>query len=305
MPDWRAVLSEIKDCALKQVAPIDFVRRKYLRQLSDLTGRNVISYYSGWLQKPDLQGIDLTDNDTHGFMVAIEPLDRKKGLDILLHTPGGSMAATEAIVDYLHREFNNDIRAVVPQLAMSAGTMIACACREIIMGNHSSLGPIDPQFGGVPASGVIEEFNRAKQEVKNEPSTALLWQPIISKYHPTFIGECEKALKWANEFVKECLEDYMFKGAKTSKEIAAKVVDYLSDHDHHKNHSRHIDIVTASKIGLKVVYMHQENELKDFHNLILTIHRIYLHTFSETSALKIIENQKGHALIHNCLEHED
>ena len=41
--------------------------------------------------------------------------------------------------------FGTDIRAIVPQLALSAGTMVALACKEIIMGKHSSLGPIDPQ----------------------------------------------------------------------------------------------------------------------------------------------------------------
>ena len=50
--------------------------------------------------------------------------------------------------------------AFVPQLAMSGGTMMACACREIYMGRQSSIGPTDPQFGGTPASGIVEEFQR-------------------------------------------------------------------------------------------------------------------------------------------------
>ena len=79
-------------------------------------------------------------------MTVIHQLDRDKGLDLILHTPGGDTAATESIVDYLHNMFGNNIRAIVPQLAMSAGTMIACSCKEIIMGLQSSLGPIDPQL---------------------------------------------------------------------------------------------------------------------------------------------------------------
>lgn len=73
-------------------------------------------------------------------MTVIHQLDRNKGLDLILHTPGGDTAATESIVDYLHNMFGNNIRAIVPQLAMSAGTMIACSCKEIIMGLQSSLG---------------------------------------------------------------------------------------------------------------------------------------------------------------------
>ncbi len=125
------------------------------------TGRNVIVYYSGWLQKSGVPNSGINDADKNGLMTVIHGMDRKKGLDILLHTPGGEVAATESIVDYLHSMFDTNIRAIVPQLAMSAGTMIACACREIVMGKHSSLGPIDPQFRGIPAHGVVEEFQRA------------------------------------------------------------------------------------------------------------------------------------------------
>ena len=42
--------------------------------------------------------------------------------------------------------FGEDIRAIIPQTSMSGGTMIACSCKEILMGKHSSLGPVDPQI---------------------------------------------------------------------------------------------------------------------------------------------------------------
>ncbi len=66
-------------------------------------------------------------------MMAIHNLDRTKGLDLIIHTPGGNIAATESIVDYLRRMFPDDIRAIIPQIAMSAGTMLACACNTILM----------------------------------------------------------------------------------------------------------------------------------------------------------------------------
>ena len=66
------------------------------------------------------------------------------------------------IVKYLRTKFNNDISVIVPHLAMSAGTMIACSAKEIIMGKQSSLGPNDPQFNGVPAYSIKMEFEQAK-----------------------------------------------------------------------------------------------------------------------------------------------
>lgn len=52
------------------------------------------------------------------------------GLDLILHSPGGSLETTEAVVSYLRSQFSH-IRVIVPQLAMSAATMIACAANEI------------------------------------------------------------------------------------------------------------------------------------------------------------------------------
>lgn len=73
------------------------------------------------------------------------------------------VAATESLIDYLKKMFGTNIVAFISQIAMSAGTMIACACRNI---KQSSLGPIDPQFNGIPAQGVLDEFERAAQEIK-------------------------------------------------------------------------------------------------------------------------------------------
>ena len=80
-----------------------------------------------------------------------------------MHTTGGNPTATESIVNYLRAKFDNDIRVIVPQLAMSAGTIIAYVGQEIIIGRQSSLGPIDPQFSGIPAYNVKLEFKEAKK----------------------------------------------------------------------------------------------------------------------------------------------
>ena len=52
----------------------------------------------------------------------------------------------------------------------------------------------------------MEEFNRAYDEIKADPVKAAIWQPIISKYNPTFVGECEKAIDWSEEMVRNWLD---------------------------------------------------------------------------------------------------
>jgi membrane-bound ClpP family serine protease len=286
MPSWHSLLHEIKNAG----STFDVIRRRYLKKLQQTSGRNVIAYYSGWLQKPGLRGTAVNDADKNGLMTVIHKLDRRKGLDLLLHTPGGETAATESIVDYLYKMFDGNIRAIVPQLAMSAGTMISCACREIVMGKQSNLGPIDPQFGGLPAHGIVEEFKRAIAEVRADPSTIPIWQPIIAKYHPTLIGECEKAIQWSNEMTKEWLLRSMLSGEQDAEVKADNIITELGDHALTKSHARHLSAEKCRSMGLKVAMLEDNQALQD---AVLTVHHAYIHTLSATAAYKIIENHKG------------
>lgn len=290
MPNWNEILQEITD----NNNSFDEVRRKYINQLFKLTGRNVIIYYSGWLQKPSIWDSRINDNDKNGFMSVIYNMDRTKGLDLILHTPGGEVAATESLIDYLHSMFNGDIRAFVPQLAMSAGTMIACACKEIVMGKHSSLGPIDPQLSGLAAHGIVEEFDKAYQEIKQDSAKIPVWQPILAKYSPTLIGECEKAIKWAEEIVTECLERSMFKDEPNADKKIAKIIKELGSHSVTKSHSRHLSIKKCADIGLNVVALEDDQDIQE---IVLSIHHASMHTLGATPASKIIENHLGNAFI--------
>lgn len=296
MPNWNQLLDEIS------AAPSvhDRIRRRYLEQIHAASGRNVIAYYSGWLQKSGDggfdHGLDISDEDKNGLMTVIHKMDRSIGLDLVLHTRGGETAATESLVDYLRSMFGTDIRAIVPQIAMSGGTMISCACKEIVMGKQSSLGPIDPQFSGIAAHGVVEEFNRAKEEVSKDPSSIPIWQPIIAKYPPAFIGECEKAIAWSNEMARDWLTSGMFEGDKgvATRCKVQKIVQELGDHAVTKSHARHLSMNRCRDMGLKIVELEKNQELQE---AVLSLHHACMLTFSQTPAVKIIENHFGVAFI--------
>lgn len=294
MGTWSQIFNERQN-----ISPIDNLRKKYLSKLSKYTGRNVIAYYSGWLQKPGIAQTSIADDDMNAFMAVVNGLDVTKGLDLVLHTPGGDIAATEALVKYLKSFFGTDIRAIVPQLAMSAGTMIACSCKEIILGKHSNLGPIDPQFRGIPCQGVIEEFDDAVAAVKRDPSNLPISQMIISKYHPTFIGECKKAIDWSQTMVKEWLSEGMFQGMPDNEQKAEVVARLLGSHVKHKTHSRHISPNECKEIGLNISMMENDQKLQD---AILSVHHAFIISLSEQNApIKIVENQKGARMLFNSI----
>lgn len=290
MPNWNEILNEIKDGG----SIYDVVRRKYLAALHELTGRNVIIYYSGWLQGADSRGnYAINDGDKIGFMSACNQVEHGKGLDLVLHTPGGEIAATESIIDYLHNMYD-EIRVIVPQLAMSGGTMIACSAGSIVMGKQSSLGPIDPQLGNLPAHGILEEFLQAHEEIKNDPSKIPVWQPIIAKYHPTLIGQCQKAIQWSEELVRERLKTGMLSDTDNPDEAAAQVVEQIGSHAMTKSHSRHLSADKCVEIGLKIEKLEENQDLQD---AVLSVHHACMHTLSNTGVHKIIENHNGVAYI--------
>ncbi|MCP4686373.1 MAG: S49 family peptidase [bacterium] len=298
MPNWRDILSEIQKVQSSggPNAPhaIDFVRHKYLRKLRQTVGRNVIAYYSGFLSKPEISQTDINDEDKNGFMAVIHRLDRSKGLDLLLHTPGGGIAATESIVDYLLKMFNGDIRAIVPQIAMSAGTMMACCCKSILMAEHSNLGPIDPHLRGIPAVAVIKEFKRVYREVVKDPNKFTVWEPIIKQYRPTFLSQCESVIQWSKGFVQSHLETQMFAGDPDAKRKAEKITRALLSYQRNKSHDKHLHLQDCQDIGLKIERIEDSNRLQD---AILTVHHCYMHTLMNTSAFKVIENHNGVAFV--------
>lgn len=257
------------------------------------TKRNVIIYYSGWLQKPPQLGpaLAINNDDKNGFMTAIHNLDRSKGMDLVLHTPGGDVAAIESLIDYLRQMFGTDIRAIIPQMAMSGGTMLACACKEIVMGKQSSLGPIDPQLNGqLPAIGIIDEFNRAIEEIKHDKNKIPVWQPILAKYTPTLIGQCERAIRWSKEIATNSLKSGMFKDDSNSAVLVERIVNSLTDNDQTKSHNRQFSADDCKKLNLKVTMLEDDHEFQD---LVLSVHHSTLLTFNNTAAIKIIENQNG------------
>lgn len=286
MPSWSEIFNKFSNT--KEENKIAFLvaeKQKYLDEISKCTGRNVISYYSGWLQKPTASDVSINDKDMNAFMEAVYKLDKTMGVDLILHTPGGDIAATEKIINYLHSIFNNDIRAIVPQMAMSAGSMIAVSCKEIMMGKQSCLGPFDPQIGGVACQSVLKEFEKAKEDIKLNPHALGLWQVIFSKYNPTFLVTCEQAIELSND-----LADNILSKTISEKGKRKEIMKAFNNNDATKVHSRHISKEQCKAVGLNIIDMEEDQHLQD---MILSLHHCYMIYLEQTIVTKIVENNKG------------
>lgn len=304
MSTWGQLIGEFNEAlGIHGPSAFDVVRRKYLVLLSEHRKRNVILYATKWTQ-PGAGGdpglISITLEDVEALMEVVHGLDGKQGLDLVLHSPGGSPDAAEAVVHYLRSKFD-DICVIVPQAAMSAATMLACASDRIIMGKHSSLGPIDPQFilggpGGAmahPAQAILDQFKKAQEECK-DPSRLGAWVPVLPQYGPSLLVQCENALALAQELVAEWLSSWMLKADPDKDQKARAIATHLADHTTFKSHGRPIHRDAARKIGLVVDDLEADQTLQD---LALTVFHACSHVFSNTAAVKIVENHHGRAFV--------
>lgn len=297
MPSLNDVLAEIANES-SRTNPQDIIRARKVSELQAYTKRNVICYYSGWLNTAGTSAPNLSidDLDKNGFMNAIQGMDCDIGLDLVLHTPGGSVTAAESIVYYLTQKFGNNIRTIIPQMAMSAGTMIACATKDIIMGHQSCIGPFDPSVQNVSAFAVFEEFNRASEDIKVNPHNIPLWHTMLSKYPPAFLELCERAIELANTMVPLWLTKNMFSrlsGSARNKKIK-KILATLNNPAKTKEHSRHIHFQEASDLGLHVTSLEADQALQE---KVLTVHHAYMATLMMTSTSKLIESHHGKRFI--------
>ena len=217
-------------------------------------------------------------------------------LDVILHTPGGSAEATASIVAYLRQKFTN-IRVFVPVAAMSAGTMWALAADTIVMGAHSQLGPIDPQLFAQgryqPARAIVEQFDRAKQECKDDPKVLGAWYPILQQYGPSLLAECEDAEELSRRLVGEWLAAYMFKDKDDPANAAKAVADYFADYSIHRSHSLGITRDVARSKGLLVEDLETDPDLQD---AVLSVHHATMHTLAGP-AVKLVENNLERAYV--------
>ncbi|HBG21690.1 MAG: ATP-dependent Clp protease proteolytic subunit [Syntrophaceticus sp.] len=135
--------------------------------------------------------INIEDSEQVLRAIRLTPDDMP--IDILLHTPGGLVLASEQIARALKRH-PAKVTVFIPHYAMSGGTMIALAADEIIMDPNAVMGPVDPQLGEYPAVSILETVKR-KETDKIEDRTLILADIAI------------KAMGQVTDFITELLKD--------------------------------------------------------------------------------------------------
>lgn len=212
---------------------VEAQRLRLHKKLQDLRQSRVITLIHrqetiSILGLPVSRHIDIDDSEHILRAIRMTPEDMP--IDLVLHTPGGLVLATEQIARTLQNH-KGKVTVFVPHYAMSGGTMIALAADEIVMDPHAVLGPVDPQLGGYPAVSILSAVSQ-KNVDEVEDKTLIL------------ADMAAKAMDQVRNFVVDILDDKM------EKEKAEEVADTLSQGRWTHDYSLTADMVAG--FGLNV-----------------------------------------------------
>lgn len=272
-------------------------RKNQLRRISALRGRDTLVFAAD-INKGIAQ-ISIDYSDILPFTDQISNLQGTR-LDLILETPGGSGEVAEDLVKAMRRRYE-DVAVIVPGYAKSAGTIMAMAADEILMGPHSGLGPIDAQIfhqgKRFSADALLEGMEKIKKEVTDTGTLNRAYIPILQGISPGELQNAENALSFAKILVTQWLAQYKFRTwtkhssngewvTPAEKEQRAKeIADRLCDHRFWKTHGRSIKIDDFEKMRLKITDYSKTPELND---AIVRYHTLLQMTFA-TNLYKIFE----------------
>lgn len=177
----------------------------------------------------------ITIEDSEQVLRAIRFTPPDTPIDLILHTPGGLVLATEQIARALIRH-KAKVTVFVPHYAMSGGTMLALAADEIVMDANAVLGPVDPQLGNMAAASILNV-------VESKPIDKVDDQTVM------MADLSRKAMGQVQRFVRTLLQDEVPQ-QKIEPENIDKIVDFLTTGK--VTHDYPITVEEATALGLPV-----------------------------------------------------
>ncbi len=215
---------------------LEAARVRMLRSIEAKRGTRVIALIHrqeilALLGFPVARYIDIHDSEQ--VLRAIKLTDPNVPIDLVLHTPGGLVLATEQIALALCRH-KAKVTVFVPHYAMSGGTLLALAADEIVMDENAVLGPVDPQLGQWPANSILKAV---EQKQANEIDDETLIMADVAR----------KAVGQIRSLIINILSN---KQTPPAPEVVKSMADMLSSGVW--THDYPISVTEAREMGLQV-----------------------------------------------------
>ena len=238
-----------------------------LREVEDLLSADAVAFVG-----------PITSGREQHLRAALDALgpERRSSLAVILDTPGGVVEVVERVVTTI-RFMYTDLTIVVPDQAMSAGTIFALSADRIMMDHLSCLGPIDPQIAKdgklVPALSYLNQFERLNQKAKEGVLTTAEYA-LLDKLDLGELYQFDQARALSNELLIKWLSAYKFKDWKktetrgrrvtmsTKESRAREIAALLNDPERWHSHGRAIDRQTLrEEVNLKIDDLEKDHAL--------------------------------------------
>lgn len=243
-----------------------------LNELENSLNSDVVFFYGAIYPSLEIFYRDLIEGLRDKF--------KHQRLAIILNTPGGDVVTVEKLAN-INRHFYDEVNFIVPDSAMSAGTVFCLSGDRILMEYSSSLGPIDPQVYSpkqgvwLPALGYIDKMNEAIEKSCKHALSDLEFM-LLKDIDLAFLRDCEQQINLTIQLIKDWLVTYKFKDWNTHSSNnrlvtqeektarAEEVANLLNDNKLWCSHGRFIDITKLRKIlHLKIEDYGEDNSLKN------------------------------------------
>jgi ClpP class serine protease len=194
---------------------------------------------------------------------------RKPKLAVVLDTTGGIIEVVERMVQVIRHHYK-EVVMIVPNRAMSAGTVLALSGDAIMMDYFSCLGPIDPQIeiergNLVPARSYLIQYEKLKAKEGSPEGLAAAEIVLLQKLDLAELHSFEEAIKLSDSLLREWLAKYKFKEWKVTEtrklpvddkkreERAHEIAEQLADCEEWHSHGRPISKdVLEKKLNLRI-----------------------------------------------------
>ena len=227
---------------------------------------------------------------------------RKGKLIVILETEGGYIEVVQRIAETLRHHYNR-VEFIVPNFAMSAGTVLVMSGDAIHMDYFSILGPIDPQVDNVngkqvPALGYLVQYDRLIEKAQRGTLNTAEITFLIEKFDPAELYRYEQARELSISLLKEWLVKYKFKDwtntetrgvlvtQRLRRQRAAAIARKLSRSDYWHSHGRGISMdVLKRDLNLRIDDFGKNHQLSENIRLYDKLLRDYMVRLRHSSVL--------------------
>ena len=209
------------------------------------------------------------DESTADVLFSSIPNNKEQKILLILNSPGGQIEPAY-LISKSCKELSSKFIVSIPRKAKSAATLLSLGANEIHMGHMSELGPIDPQFNGLPALGLSSALERlAHLSTKYPNASDMFANYLAKKLDLSILGYFERVTESAVQYAQRLLDKKIMPAGQTIETVSQSLVyDY-------KDHSFVIDSDEIRKyLGDHIKVETEEYKIgNDIHNFLETVNR--------------------------------